>query len=114
MERWEVYAKLTFSQVFMKEQADLKFIFTELDDGVLGRGSIPMDGSVSFSEDFEFDFGSDTSVLQDKYDFESVAVHEVGHASGIAHTPQIEGTEVVSVMHPKSAPPGEHDVICTL
>ena len=50
--------------------------------GAIGANNPVIDGNVTFSSDFAFDFNPSNGVNRDAFDFLGVAIHEIGHALG--------------------------------
>ena len=59
--------------------------------GVPGLDSVfgPIDGQIRFSTSFPFDFDDSDGVDSDKFSFETVAAHEIGHVLGFTSVVQV-------------------------
>ena len=64
------------SQVLYANTSVLKAI------GAIGPNNPVVDGNVTFSSTFAFDFNPNNGVDRDAFDFLGVAIHEIGHALG--------------------------------
>lgn len=96
---WSLYSGLKFGKVGSGREADIKLSFGRYVHGdrfpfdgpgyVLAHAYFPYEygdlgGDVHFDDDEEWDSNSLTST---PVDFFTVAVHEIGHALGLSHSP---------------------------
>ena len=61
----------------------------------LAHAFYPKDGDIHFNDDVDWTVTGEAN----KKDLLQVAVHEIGHAIGLQHTPQLTSVPV-SIMHP--------------
>ncbi|KVD98093.1 Metallopeptidase, catalytic domain-containing protein [Cynara cardunculus var. scolymus] len=95
----------TFSQVDDVTDADLKVSFERGDHGdghnfdgaggVLAHAFAPTDGRVDFDADENWSDGP--GAVQNAIDFESVAVHEIGHLLGLSHSDDPDAAMYASI-----------------
>jgi hypothetical protein len=59
-----------------------------------------VDPSITFNSDFAFDFDNSNGVTSNRFDFESVAAHEIGHALQFDHVTNASKDDETNVMWP--------------
>jgi hypothetical protein len=77
-------AKLAYNDAGTVSSRNL-FLNTAVIKAISGTNSIPssvIDGNITFSSNFSFDFNPSDGVDDDSFDFIGVAIHEIGHALG--------------------------------
>ena len=68
--------------------------------GLLAANHAGLDGSITFSNDFLFDFSPEDGIDPGNFDFVGVATHEIGHALGF-----MSGVDVLDLFSPPASGP---------
>lgn len=72
--------------------------------GLIAGNGAELDGSITFSSDFNFDFDSGDGITAGEYDFTGIAEHELGHLLGF-----ISGVDILDENSPPYAGPYSDD-----
>jgi hypothetical protein len=101
---WQNVSFLSFTQVSNPSDADIKLKWTTGDHGdeeafdgpggTLAHTFAPPPGGGTYSGEVHFDDAENWTMDQSGYNLLSVAIHEIGHALGIAHS-DVDGSVMV-------------------